>query len=116
MRTFPNGPLHRSDPLPLAVDPQTFVLTPPRLTPDQTTVTIRYTGMATGYHARVRFAGVITRKTAWQDMTTGVTAEFSIPAIWIEENKGKIVLINYSVNRPGIDEQSQFSQVLRVAL
>lgn len=116
VRTFPNGPLHRSLPLPLAVDPQAFVLTPPRLTRDQTTVTIRYPGMATGYHARVRFAGVVTRKTAWQDLTTQVTAEFSIPASWIEENKGKTVLINYSVNRPGINEQSQFSQVLRVQL
>jgi len=116
VRTYPNGPLHRSQALPLAVDAQAFVLTPPRLTPDQTTVTIRYPGMATGYHARVRLAGVVTRKTAWQDLKTGVTAEFSIPASWIVENKGKTVLINYSVNRPGIDEHSMFSQVLRVEL
>ena len=116
VRRIPNGPLHRSEALLLAVDPQKFVLTPPRLTPDQTTVTIRYTGMATGYHARVRVAGVVTRKTEWQDLKTGITAEFSIPAIWIAENKGRTVLINYSVNRPGINEHSQFSQVLRVAL
>ncbi|MEO8646392.1 hypothetical protein [Pseudomonas sp.] len=115
VRTFPNGPLHRSDPLPLAVDAQTFALRFPRITSDKTEVTIRYPGMATGYHARVRFAGVVTRKTAWQDLSTD-TAVFSIPASWIEENKGKTVLINYSVNRPGIDEQSQFSQVLRESL
>jgi hypothetical protein len=72
--------------------------------------------MTSGYHARVRLAGGVTRKTAWQDLETGVTAEFAIPAEWIEENLGKTVLINYSVNRPGIDEHSQFSQVLRVAL
>lgn len=116
VRTFPSGPLHRSAALPLAVDPQAFVLTPPRLTADQTTVTIRYTGMATGYHARVRITGVVTRYTEWQNLETGVTAEFLIPQSWIVENKGKTVLINYSVNRPGIDEHSMFSQALRVAL
>jgi hypothetical protein len=116
VRTYPDGPLHRSVPLSLAVDAQTFVLPPPRITPDQTTVTVRYPAMATGYHARVRLGGVITRKTEWQDMKAGVTAEFSIPASWIAENKGKTVLINYSVNRPGIDEHSMFSQVLRVGL
>ncbi|MFJ2465880.1 hypothetical protein [Pseudomonas sp. NPDC087615] len=116
VRTYPNGPLHRSDPLPLAVDAQAFFLPPPRLTPDLTTVTVRYPAMADGYQARVRLGGVFTRKTAWQDMKTGITAEFSIPPSWREENKGKTVLINYSVNRRNIDEQSQFSQVLRVDL
>ncbi len=89
VRTYPNGPLHRSDPLSLAVDAQEFVLPPPRLTPDQTTVTVRYPAMANGYQARVRFGGIITRRTQWQDMKTGVTAEFSIPADWVSENKGK---------------------------
>ncbi|MHC8340330.1 hypothetical protein [Pseudomonas sp. HLT2-19-2] len=116
VRTYPNGPLHRSDALLLAVDAQKFVLTPPRLTPDRTTVTVRYPGMVTGYHACVRLTGVVTRETDWQDLQTDVTEEFSIPANWIEENKGRTVLINYSVNRPGIDEQSMFSQVLRVDL
>jgi len=116
VRTYPNGPLHRSDPLSLAVDAQTFVLPPPRLTPDLTKVTVRYPAMANGYQARVRVGGLITRRTAWQDMKTGVTAEFPIPASWIEENKGRTVLINYSVNRTGTEEQSQFSQVLRVEL
>ena len=116
VRTYPNGPLHRSDPLELAVDAQTFVLPPPRLTPDLTKVTVRYPAMANGYQARVRVGGLITRRTAWQDMKTGVTAEFPIPASWIEENKGRTVLINYSVNRTGTEEQSQFSQVLRVEL
>lgn len=116
VRTYPDGPLHRSVPLSLVVDAQTFILPPPRLTPDLTNVTVRYPAMATGYHARVRLGGVITRKTEWHDMKNGVTAEFSIPASWIAENRGKTVLINYSVNRPGIDEQSQFSQVLRVEL
>jgi hypothetical protein len=116
VRVYPKGPLHRSPVFSLAVDPQQFVLTPPRLTPERTTVTVRFPGMTLGYHARVRLAGVVIRKTAWQDLETGVTAEFAIPAEWIEENLGKTVLINYSVNRPGIDEHSQFSQVLRVAL
>lgn len=79
-------------------------------------MTVRYPAMANGYQARVRFSGIITRRTQWQDMKTGVTAEFSIPADWVSENKGKTVLINYSVNQIGIDEQSQFSQVLRVEL
>lgn len=116
VRTFPGGPLHRSQSLRLTIDAQAFVLTPPRLTPDLSTVTVRYPGMATGYQARVRLAGIETRKTDWQDLKTGATAEFSIPQSWIQENIGKTVLINYSVNRPDVDENSMFSQVLRVQL
>jgi hypothetical protein len=116
VRTYPNGPLHRSDPLRLVVDAQAFVLPPPRLTEDKSTVTVRYPAMADAHEARVRLGGVVTRRTAWKDMKTGVTADFPIPPDWIAENQGKPVLINYSVNRRGVDEQSQFSQVLRVEL
>jgi hypothetical protein len=116
VRTYPNGPLHRSDPLRLVVDAQAFVLPPPRLTEDKSTVTVRYPAMADGHQARVRLGGVVTRRTAWKDMKTGVTADFPLPPDWIVENQGKTVLINYSVNRRGVDEQSQFSQVLRVEL
>lgn len=116
VRTFPKGPLHRSIPLQLTVDAQDFALPPPRLTPDQTTVTVRYPQMAGGQIARVRLAGVVTHRTAWMQMKTGITAEFTIPPSWIEENQGKTVLINYSVNRSSPNELSQFSQVLRVAL
>lgn len=49
-------------------------------------------------------------------MTTGITAEFSIPASWRAENKGEPVLINYSVNGGGTNEHSEFSQALRVDL
>lgn len=116
VRVYPKGPLHRSPVFALAVDPQPFVLTPPRLTLDQSTVTVRYPGMATGYHARVRWAGVATHKTDWQDLVTGVTEDFTIPPQWVVENKGKIVLVNYSVNQPGINQNSYFSQVLRLQL
>ena len=116
LRNYANGPLHRSEALRLAIDAQAFTLTPPRLTPDLSTVTIRFPGLLTGYSARVRLAGVVIRRTEWRPLTTGITAEFAIPGEWIEENKGKAVLINYSVNRPGIDEHSMFSQVLRVQL
>lgn len=72
--------------------------------------------MVDGQRARVRLGGIVTGRTGWQKMKTGITAEFTTPAIWIEENKGTTVLINYSVNRSAPDELSQFSQVLRVAL
>lgn len=116
VRTYPDGPLHRSQPLNLGVDAQEFTLPPPRLTPDQTTVTVYYPAIASGYQARVRFAGIVTRRTEWQNMQNGVIAAFSIPSAWVEENKGGVVLINYSVNRANVNEQSQFSQVLRVQL
>ncbi|MHC8342974.1 hypothetical protein [Pseudomonas sp. RT6P73] len=116
VRNFPKGPLHRSKALPLAVDPQAFDLTAPRLTADRTRVTVRYPGMTTGYHARVRITGVETRETAWQELNTDMTAEFLIPRTWIDENEGKPVLINYSVNQSRVDENSQFSKVLRVFL
>ncbi|MBC3774837.1 hypothetical protein [Pseudomonas sp. SWRI99] len=116
VRTYPNGPLHRSAPLNLVVDAQAFVLPPPRFTQDQTTVTVYYPAIASGYQARVRFGGIVTRRTGWQNMQNGVIAEFSIPSAWVEENKGGVVLINYSVNRANVNEQSQFSQVLRVQL
>lgn len=116
VRTYIDGPLHRADPLQLTVDAQTFELPPPRLSSDRTMVTVRYPAMATGYQARVRWGGIITRRTEWKNVFPNTTAEFSIPIDWLNENKGTIVLINYSVHLTGSNEQSQFSQVLRVEL
>lgn len=116
VRTFINGPLHRAEPLRLKIDAQLFELPPPRISTDQTSVTVRYPAMTNGYQARVRWGGVVTRRTVWLNMLPDTTAEFSIPANWLDENKGTTVLINYSVHQTGSNEQSQFSQVLRVAL
>ncbi|WP_448092190.1 hypothetical protein [Pseudomonas lini] len=116
VRNFPNGPLHRSRVLPLAVDPQALDLTPPRLTTDRTRVTVRFPGMAAGYHARVRITGVATRETDWQELKADVTAEFRIPRTWIDENEGKDVLFNYSIHRSGSTDNLMFSQLLRVTL
>ncbi|MFJ2713142.1 hypothetical protein ACIOZM_19920 [Pseudomonas sp. NPDC087346] len=116
LRTFPAGPLHRSVVFKLTIEPQQFVLTPPRLTPDQRTITVRYTGMVTGYHARVRIVGVSKEDTPWMNLTTGVTAEFAVPPEWITANKGKAVLFNYCINRLGVSENSQFAQMLRIVL
>lgn len=116
VRTFINGPLHRAEPLQLKIDAQPFELPPPRFSSDQTLVTVRYPAMTDGYQARVRWGGVVTRRTEWQNMLPDTTAAFSIPTEWLNENKGTTVLINYSVHQTGSNEQSQFSQVLRVAL
>ncbi|WP_242209469.1 MULTISPECIES: hypothetical protein [unclassified Pseudomonas] len=116
VRTYIDGPLHRAEPLQLKVDAQPFELPPPRISSDRTMVTVRYPAMTTGYQARVRWGGTITRRTAWKNMHPDTTAEFSIPADWLEENKDTTVLINYSVHQTGSNEQSQFSQVLRLEL
>ncbi|WP_130902399.1 hypothetical protein [Pseudomonas sp. Sample_23] len=116
VRTFINGPLHRAEPLQLKIDVQPFELPPPRFSSDQTLVTVRYPAMTDGYQARVRWGGVVTRRTEWQNMHPDNTAAFSIPTVWLNENKGTTVLINYSVHQTGSNEQSQFSQVLRVVL
>ncbi len=71
-------------------------------------------GGQTGYSVRVRWTGTTTRDTETQAVTTGQSNTFDIPTAWITENRGKTVLINYSIVRTNSSEQRMFSQVLRV--
>lgn len=116
VRTYIDGPLHRAEPLRLKIDAQPFELPPPRISSDRAMVTVRFPEMADGYQARVRWGGVITRRTEWKNLHPNTTAEFLILAGWLDENQGTTVLINYSVHETGSNEQSQFSQVLRLKL
>lgn len=115
-RTQPSGPIERSRILNLKVDPQAIDLPAPQISIDKTQITIRYPDMLTGHKARVRWLGVVKRDTADQQVQTGVGAVFQIPSLWVTENSGKTVLINYSVLRNVNGERRLFSRVLRVQL
>ena len=103
-----------SDTLLLNIDPQAVhPLPPPSYSASQVSVT--YAGQ-TGDTVKVRWIGTTTRETTTQNVTPGQSNTFAIPAAWITENKGKIVLINYSIKRSSASDQLMFSHILRVTL
>ena len=106
------GDSQGSDTLILNIDPQAVhPLPPPSYSASQVSVT--YAGQ-TGDTVKVRWNGTTTRETSTQNVTPGQSNTFAIPAAWITENSGKIVLINYSIKRSSASNQLMFSHILRV--
>ncbi|MNJ59028.1 hypothetical protein D3C77_546910 [compost metagenome] len=68
-----------------------------------------------GHTGRVRWHGVVTRDTDEQHLQAGRREYFQIDRSWIAENRGREVLINYSLYR-GNNERFRFSRVLRLRL
>lgn len=97
--------------LPLRVDPQPFDLVPPTISAGNRVVTVAYPGMNTPHTGRVRWSGVVTHDTAEQYLDTR-PENFDIPASWVNENRGRDVLINYTVYRSD-GNHFLFSRVLR---
>lgn len=106
------GEFQGSDTLILNIDPQAVhPLPPPSYSASQVSVT--YAGQ-TGDTVKVRWQGTTTRETTTQNVTPGQSNTFAIPAAWITENSGKIVLINYSIKRSSVSNQLMFSHILRI--
>lgn len=97
--------------LALVIAPQAFDLVPPTISANNLIVTVTYPGMNTPHTARVRWQGVKTHDTGEQNLDTRAE-EFEIHASWISENKGREVLINYTVYRND-GHHFLFSRVLR---
>ncbi|MHB2059408.1 hypothetical protein [Pseudomonas sp. SC3(2021)] len=116
VRMSPGAPLIISKSLSLNVDQQMFDLSEPRLSGDRKNVTVKFLNMTSPYSIRVRWHGVVVRDTESQPIQNSSSMAFSIPAGWITENAGKVVLINYSVHRSGSNDNLMFSRVLRVIL
>ncbi|WP_448092189.1 hypothetical protein [Pseudomonas lini] len=116
IRTAPTAPLIPSKSLTLEVDPQAFELVQPRLSDDRGRVTVKYLGMRPGYTVRVRWHGVLTHDTEVLPILDESSIAFAIPKAWDDENRGKSVLINYSIHRSGSTDNLMFSQLLRVTL
>ncbi|WP_095092409.1 hypothetical protein [Pseudomonas sp. Irchel 3A5] len=98
--------------LPLRILPQALSLVAPTINAANTTVSVAYGASLTTHTIVVRWKGVIEHRTAIQHPpSNGGTTQFTIPAAWVTENRGKEVLINYSV---GVgDARLIFSQLLR---
>ncbi|SEO75804.1 hypothetical protein [Pseudomonas sp. NFACC39-1] len=110
------GETIESDRLTLHIDPQAIDPLPAPIYVDSNSKVAVLYGGETGYTVRVRWTGVVTRDTETQDVKTGFGNVFDIPSAWITENRGKTVLINYSIVRKNSTEQRMFSQVLRINL
>jgi hypothetical protein len=115
-RVQPDGLIESSKVLNLKVDPQVINLPAPQISNDKTQVTVHYPDLLTGHLVRVRLSGVIDRDTANQPAQTGQNLTFQIPPLWITENSGKMVYINYSLTRNISGEKRLFSRILRVQL
>lgn len=100
----------------LRVSPQPIDLPAPRISANNQVVSVTYPALASGQSARVRWTGVVVHDTGHQNVVTGRVEQFNIPAAWITENRGKTVLINYSVLRRIPGETLLFSRVWRITL
>ena len=94
---------------------QDIELPAPRFDPATRENTVLYPAQANGHRVTVRWTGVVIRETTEQPVQAGVIKRFAIPAQWLTENAGKVVLINYTVLRQ-TGERKLFSRVLRLQL
>ena len=99
----------------LHVTGQDIELPAPRFDPATRENTVLYPAQANGHRVTVRWTGVVIRETTEQPVQAGVIKRFAIPAQWLTENAGKVVLINYTVLRQ-TGERKLFSRVLRLQL
>lgn len=103
----------------LNIDSQGMEMPPPRFNPqpgrDSDAVSILSPDQQTGHTGRVRWQGVREYDTDERHLTRGKVEYFQIPRAYVEENRGKEVLVNYTIYR-GNDEQLRFSRVLRLQL
>ncbi|BDM21718.1 hypothetical protein KMS_R14760 [Pseudomonas sp. LRP2-20] len=105
----------------LNIDSQGMEMPPPRYFPQvgspTAAVSILSPDQQTGHKGRVRLYGV--NPTPWdsteEHLQAGRVEYFQVPRSIVEENKGNVVLINYSIYR-GNNEPFRFSRVLRLQL
>lgn len=108
----PGGTLLPSKILTLRVLPQPLDLVAPTINATNTTVSVAYGASLTSHTIVVRWAGVVEHRTSIQNPpSNGGITRFTIPSAWVTENRGKQVLINYSVGVGG--SPLIFSQLLR---
>ncbi|WP_297842934.1 hypothetical protein [Pseudomonas sp.] len=110
---YTGGPIIASRILSLNVLPQALNLVAPTINAGNTTVSVAYASSLTSHTIAVRWRGVTDRNTAVQHPpSNGGVTQFTIPSQWVTENRGRRVLINYSV---GVGDNSLiFSQLLRI--
>ena len=108
-----DGPINPSKALDLTVLPQSLNLVAPTINAGTTTVSVAYQGSLTSHTISVRWRGVNDHTTGVQrPPANGGITRFTIPAQWVTENRGRQVLINYSVGAG--DNPMIFSQLLRI--
>lgn len=103
----------------LNIDAQQMEMPPPRFNPqpghDSDAVSILSPDQQNGHTGRVRWHGVRVYDTEEQHLTRGTAEYFQIPRAYVEENRGREVLVNYTIYR-GNNERFRFSRVLRLKL
>lgn len=107
------NPEEASASLDLAIEAQPFDLPAPTIDATASTVSFTFTGIQPGTHTlSMRWAGVVVRDTPLQQVTGGGEQTFAVPATWVDENRGRTVLISVAVgNNAG--GRYMFSRVLR---
>jgi len=107
------APIQPSKIYQLSVKRQPLNLVAPTINGTLDNVRVDYPGSLTSHTIVVRWLGVTEHSTAIKHPEqNGYYVNFSIPASWVSENRGRTVLVNYSV---GVGANPLiFSQMLRV--
>lgn len=98
----------------VVVLPQEFELPAPTINANRTIVTVQRGNLHTNFTVEVRWIGVREHETPHQTLKNENHLDFSIPTSWVDENRGKRVLINYSVRLANDDGRYRFSRILRL--
>ena len=102
--------------LALAIEAQALDLPAPTIDAAHTMVSFAFASIRPGFHTlSMRWAGVVVRDTPALLVSHGGVQEFSVPAAWVEENKGRTVHINMALGDAG-GSRFMFSRVLRLQL
>lgn len=113
--THPDNVKEQSAILSLAIEGQSLTLGSPDISDDYRTATVSYSGMKSTDTIQLRWQGITTHDTESTSGSSKGSVNFAIPAEWVNENKGREVLANYTV-RTSSNAQLQFSQYQRVTI
>lgn len=101
--------------LDLTVTPQKYTLREPTLDGSKTNLRAYHPALFTAHKARLALFGVTTRYGEEIPMTAGTTqTDLAVPPAWIAENRGKPIMINWTLRETGTNAPIIFSWFLRL--
>lgn len=101
--------------LDLTVTPQKHMLREPTLDASKTNLRAYHPPLFTPHKARMALFGVTTRYGEEIPMTAGTSqTDLAVPSAWIAENRGKPIMINWTLRETGTNAPIIFSWFLRL--
>ncbi|MDT9678783.1 hypothetical protein F6R97_30315 [Pseudomonas sp. JV414] len=98
----------------ITVTPQSLSLGEPTLNADKTNLRTPYPSLVGQYSVRMAFFGVNTYYGPEVPITQASYTNHSVPRAWLDENRGKTVMFNFTLRKTGAGEPIIFSWCLRL--